>query len=167
MLFIGTIQNTNLRFNIFRWYLPTKYIQEADVLKILCILALLLAHVSLALGANYISPDDLKQMIQQQKDMVIVDIQPTNEYEQHHFKGSIETTAFPVKNSDERQLLDKSLPAIKASSVPVVIVCPRGGSGAKNSYEYFQAKGIPEDRLLILKGGIAGWPFQELLQHGR
>ena len=137
------------------------------MLKKLVISALLLTSASLACAANYISPDELKLMIQQQKDVVLVDIQPANEFEQHYLKGAIETNAFPAKSPDEKQRLDKTLPVISASSAPVVIICPRGGSGAKNSYEYFQAQGVPEDRLLILKGGIAGWPHQELLQHGR
>ncbi|MBL0226711.1 MAG: rhodanese-like domain-containing protein [Geobacteraceae bacterium] len=133
--------------------------------KKLVISALILTHASLALAANYIGPDELKQMIQQQKDVVIVDIQPPGEFQQHYLKGSIETNAFPAKNPDEKQRLDKTLTVINASTAPVVIVCPRGGSGAKNSYEYLQSRGIPEERLLILKGGIAGWPYQELLQH--
>ena len=137
------------------------------MLKKLVISALMLTHASLALAANYIGPDELKQMIQQQKEVVIVDIQPPNEFEQHYLKGSIETNAFPAKNPDEKQRLDKTLPVINASTAPVVIICPRGGSGAKNSYEYFQARGVAEERLLILKGGMAGWPHQELLQHGR
>jgi rhodanese-related sulfurtransferase len=137
------------------------------MIKKLIITALLLTHASLACAANYISPDELKLMIQQQKDVVLVDIQPSDEFEQHYLKGAIETNAFPAKNPDEKQRLDKTLPSINASTAPVVIICPRGGSGAKNSYEYFQAKGVPENRLLILKGGIAGWPYQELLQHGR
>jgi len=140
---------------------------ETHMLKKLVISALLLTSASLACAANYISPDELKLMIQQQKDVVLVDIQPANEFEQHYLKGAIETNAFPAKSPDEKQRLDKTLPAISASSAPVVIICPRGGSGAKNSYEYFQTRGVPENRLLILKGGIAGWPHQELLQHGR
>lgn len=135
--------------------------------KKLVLTALMLTHASLALAANYISPDELNQMIQQQKDVVIVDIQPANEFERHYLKGSIETNAFPAKNPDETQRLDKTLLLINASTAPVVIVCPRGGSGAKNSYEYLQAQGVAEDRLLILKGGIAGWPHQDMLQHGR
>jgi len=137
------------------------------MLKKLVISALMLTYASLALAANYIGPDELKQMIQQQKEVVIVDIQPPNEFEQHYLKGSIETNAFPAKNPDEKQRLDKTLPVINASTAPVVIICPRGGSGAKNSYEYFQARGVAEERLLILKGGMAGWPHQELVQHGR
>jgi len=140
---------------------------ETHMLKKLVISTLLLTSASLACAANYISPDELKLMIQQRKDVVLVDIQPANEFEQHYLKGAIETNAFPAKSPDEKQRLDKTLPVINASSAPVVIICPRGGSGAKNSYEYFQTKGVPENRLLILKGGIAGWPHQELLQHGR
>jgi rhodanese-related sulfurtransferase len=137
------------------------------MIKKLVISILLLTHASLACAANYISPDELKLMIQQKKDVVIVDIQPPNEFEQHYLKGAIETNAFPAKSPDEKQRLDKTLPVINASSAPVVIICPRGGGGAKNSYEYFLTQGVPENRLLILTGGIAGWPHQELLQHGR
>jgi rhodanese-related sulfurtransferase len=137
------------------------------MLKNLIITVLLLTNASLACAANYISPDELKLMILQKTDVVIVDIQPPHEFEQHYLKGSLETNAFPAKSPEEKQRLDKTLPVINASTAPVVIICPRGGSGAKNSYEYLQARGVPESRLLILKGGIAGWPHQELLQHDR
>jgi rhodanese-related sulfurtransferase len=137
------------------------------MLKKLIITVLLLTNASLACASNYITPDELWQMILQKNDVVIVDIQPTNEFEQHYLKGSLETNAFPAKSPEEKQRLDKSLPAINASTAPVVIICPRGGSGAKNSYEYLQSRGVPESRLLILKGGIAGWPYQEMVQHGR
>jgi rhodanese-related sulfurtransferase len=135
--------------------------------KKLILLILLLSHTSLACAANYIDQDELKPMILQKKDVVIVDIQPAGEFEQHYLKGAIETNAFPTRSADEKQRLDKALPAINASSAPVVIVCPRGKSGAKNTYDYLLTKGIPENRLLILDGGIAEWPYKELLQHGR
>jgi rhodanese-related sulfurtransferase len=137
------------------------------MIKNLLVSALLLAHASLAGAANYITADELKELIQQKKEVVIVDIQPAGEFEQHFLPGSIETNAFPAKSRAEKQFLNKALPDINASAAPVVIVCPRGGSGAKNSYEYLQTQGVPENRLMILKGGIAGWPHQELTQHGR
>lgn len=133
----------------------------------LSVIILLLTHVSLAGAANYITPDELKQMMQQKKEVVIVDIQPAGEFEQHFLQGAIETNAFPAKSDEDKQRLSKALPAVEASSAPVVIVCPRGGSGAKNSYEYLLSRGVPENRLLILKGGIAGWPHRELIQQGR
>ena len=137
------------------------------MLKKMVLAALLLTSASLACAANYISPEELKLMIQQKKDVVIVDIQPAGEFEQHYLKGAIETNAFPAKSPGEKQRLDRTLPVIKASTAPVIIICPRGGGGAMNSYEYLLTRGVTENRLLILKGGIAGWPYQELLQHGR
>ncbi|NIP26153.1 MAG: rhodanese-like domain-containing protein, partial [Phycisphaerae bacterium] len=41
----------------------------------------------------------------------------------------------------------------------VVIVCPRGGGGAKRTYDYFKAKGVAEARLTILAGGQKDWPY--------
>ena len=48
-----------------------------------------------------------------------------------------------------------------------MVVCPRGKGGAMNSYDYLKTQGIPEERLRILEGGMAGWPFKELLKQGR
>ena len=63
--------------------------------------------------------------------------------------------------------MDKALPAIKASKASVIIVCPRGKSGAKNSYEYLVTQGVSEDRMQILEDGMTEWPFKEYLKQGR
>lgn len=131
------------------------------------ITALLIALSSLAQAANFVKPEELKEMFLQKKDVIIIDIQPAKEFEQHYFKDSIETNAFPVKSPEEKTKLDKTLTVIKASKAPVVIVCPRGKGGAKNSYEYLLTKGVPEEQLLILEGGIAAWPFKDYLKQGR
>ena len=120
-----------------------------------------------ALAANYIEPEELRQAFQQKRKLIIVDIQPAEQFEQHHFNGSIETNAFPAKTEEEKKRLDKALPAIEASKALVIVVCPRGKSGAKNSYEYLTARGVPEERLQILEDGMGGWPFKEYLKQGR
>lgn len=120
-----------------------------------------------ALAANYIDADELKPLLIQKKDLVIVDIQPPQDFVLHHLAGSIETNAFPAKTPDERQRLDKTLATIQKSSAPVIVVCPRGKTGAKNAYDYLVSKGVPENRLLILDGGVSGWPFKELFLTGR
>ncbi|HEX9080581.1 MAG TPA: rhodanese-like domain-containing protein [Desulfuromonadaceae bacterium] len=135
-------------------------------LYILLVAALVLA-ASNALAANYIEPDELKQAFQQKRELIIVDIQPAEQFEQHHFNGSIETNAFPAKTEQEKKRLDKALPVIKASGAPVIVVCPRGKSGAKNSYEYLAEHGVPEERLQILEDGMGGWPFKEYIRQGR
>jgi len=131
------------------------------------ITALLVAFSSVAQAANFVKPEELKEMLLHKKDVIIIDIQPAKEFEQHYIQGAVETNAFPAKSSEEKAKLDKTLPVIKVSKAPVIIVCPRGKGGAKNSYEYLLSQGIPEERLLILEGGIAAWPFKEFVKQGR
>ncbi|HEY5514357.1 MAG TPA: rhodanese-like domain-containing protein [Geomonas sp.] len=135
--------------------------------KIALSLALTLVAAGTALAANYIEPQQLKEMMDQKKPVVLVDIQPAADFEKHHLPGSIETHAFPAKSDEEKKRLDKTLPIINASNAPVVVLCPRGMSGAKNSYAYLISKGIPESRLQILEDGIAEWPYKELFVKGR
>jgi len=120
-----------------------------------------------AFAANYVKPEDFKKWLESGKKLIIVDIQPAKEFEEHHFKGSIETNAFPAKTDEEKKRLDKVIPLIMSSSDDVVIICPRGRSGASNTYEYLKSKGVPEKRLYILEGGIAGWPYKEMFVKGR
>ncbi len=121
----------------------------------------------IAFAANYVKPEDFKKWLETGKKMIIVDIQPAADFEKHHFKGSIETNAFPAKTDEEKKRLDKVIPQIMSSKDDVVIMCPRGKSGASNTYEYLKSKGVPENRLFILEGGIAGWPYKEMFVTGR
>lgn len=116
---------------------------------------------------NYINPEQFKGWLEKGMDMVIVDIQVPEAYAGRHFKGAIETNAFPVKSDEERARLDQTLARINATTAPVVIVCPRGGGGAKATYDYLKAKGVAEDRLLILLKGMDGWPYPEMCVSGR
>ena len=135
--------------------------------RILVTIAALLACASTSQAANYIEAEVLKQAFIQKKTMIVVDIQPAKDFAQQHLPGSIETNAFPAKTTDEKRRLDRTLATIKGSTDPVIIVCPRGKSGAKNSYEYLLSQGVAEERLRILEDGIAGWPFKEYLTQGK
>jgi len=125
----------------------------------------LLPHTALA--KNYVKPDIFKQWLTNNRSLVIVDIQPAKEFGEHHFKGSIETNAFPSKSDEEKRRLDNVLPKIQASKGEVVIICPKGKGGAVNTYEYLQSKGVPESRLFILEGGIESWPYPGMFVRGR
>ena len=135
--------------------------------KIALSLVLTIISATVALAANYIEPQELKELLDKKKPVILVDIQPAADFEKQHLPGSIETNAFPAKTDDEKTRLDKALTIIKASKDPVVVVCPRGKSGAKNSYTYLESKGISEDRMQILEGGIHEWPYKELFVKGR
>jgi len=132
--------------------------------QIMLLLTLLLASASLVMAGNYnyVEQGQFRQWLEQGKDMSIVDIQVPAEFRQHHFRGALETNAFPVKTPDEKLKLDKILPVLSSSGNDVVVVCPRGGGGAKNTYDYLKEKGISEKRIFILREGMQGWPHKEL-----
>ena len=135
--------------------------------KVVLSLSLILVSATAALAANYIDPAELKELLDKKKPVIMVDIQPAADFEKQHLAGSIETNAFPAKTVEEKKRLDKALLIIKASTAPVVVICPRGKSGAKNSYEYIVSQGVSEDRMQILDGGITVWPYKELFVKGQ
>jgi rhodanese-related sulfurtransferase len=124
------------------------------------------ATTTLAASYNYVEPDQFKLWLELGKDMAIVDIQVSAEYQQHHFKGSLETNSYPVKSAADKQKLDAVLPKLSATQNDVVVICPRGGGGAKNTYDYLKEKGIDEKRIFILKEGMQGWPYKEITVGG-
>jgi rhodanese-related sulfurtransferase len=140
-----------------------------EMKRILAVAALLLCStaISMAAGYNYVAPDQFKQWLEKGKDMSIVDIQVPAEFQQHHFKGSLETNSYPVKSAADKQKLDAVLPRLAATQNDVVVICPRGGGGAKNTYDYLKEKGIDEKRIFILKEGMQGWPYKELTAGGK
>ncbi len=135
--------------------------------KILLSMALTLITATAALATNYIEPQELKELMDKKKPVILVDIQTPADFEKHHLAGSIETNAFPAAKVPDKAKIDKALPVINASKDPVIVVCPFGKGGAKNTYNYLQSKGVPEDRLQILEGGIHDWPYKEMFVKGR
>jgi len=113
---------------------------------------------------NYVKADDFKQWLESGKAMVLVDIQAKNEFPLHHFKDSIETNAYPLDTEEQRKLLDPAVIAAKKAGADVVVICPRGGGGAKKAYDYLKSQGIANEKLYILEGGVEKWPHKELLQ---
>jgi len=143
-------------------------IREREMPRIVMTLAFLLfATIAVASDYNYVKSDTFKTWIESGKDLVIVDIQTPEEFTKHHFKGAVETNAYPVKSDEERARLDQTLTRISTTNADVVIVCPRGGGGAKNTYDYLKSKGVAEARLFILEKGIEGWPHPEMCETGR
>jgi rhodanese-related sulfurtransferase len=131
------------------------------------LLMLLVATAAAAANYQYVSAEMFKEWQEKGKGTVIVDIQVPAEFAKQHFKGALETNAYPVKSDEERQRLDATLAQINASTDDVVIVCPRGGGGAKNTYDYLKGKGVEEKRLFILEKGMEGWPHPEMCVTGR
>ena len=120
---------------------------------------LTLAASALAGDYQYISAADLKGNIAQEDSGLIVDIQVEDEFTAHHIEGAVATYAYPVKSGEDKAKLAAVVEQAKQSEEQVVIVCPRGGGGAKRTYDYLKDEGIAESRLYILEGGQAKWPY--------
>ena len=120
------------------------------------------AAAAMAMEYKYMAPEELSNRISGNDDLLIIDIQVEEEFKQHHIPGSLATHAYPVKSSDQLARLDPIVELQRSDSRPVVIVCPRGAGGAKRTYDYLTANGIPEDRLWILEKGMSGWKYESL-----
>ena len=133
---------------------------------ILLLAILLVPGLSLASESkyNYISAADLETRLTAELPTNIVDIQVEEEFAQHHIKGATPTYAYPVKSDADRGKLDATVEELKANADPVVIVCPRGGGGAKRTYDYLLQQGIAADRLLVLAKGQEGWACAPLTE---
>lgn len=132
--------------------------------------ALLVLFCCTAAGAGdyrYVKQETFKNWLASGTPVVVVDIQLPTQFAKHHFKGAIETGAFPANSDADRKKLDAVLPAIREGRGDVVIVCPRGGGGAKNTFTYLKEQGVAESRLLILEKGMDGWPYPEMTVSGR
>jgi rhodanese-related sulfurtransferase len=119
------------------------------------------AWASSAGGYNYITAEGLERRIKQGPPIILIDICPVDRFAKGHIPGSIETNAYPSKTDEETARLDKVMSKIRASSDDVVIVCPSGAGGARNTVDYYKSKGVPEKRLLILEKGMGGWPYEK------
>jgi rhodanese-related sulfurtransferase len=132
-------------------------------LSLFVVVLLLCATNVLAGDENFITADDFKAMLDKNTPVVIADIQKAKNFQKQHFFDAVETDAYPVKKDAEKEQLGKIVELFQKTGNPVVIVGPRGGSGAKRAYRYLLDQGVPADKLFILKGGVREWPYEELL----
>ncbi len=112
---------------------------------------------------SYVGIDEFKGWLEGQRPVHIVDIQPEKDFQKQHFADSIQTNAYPVESDEQRAALDQGLAAFTKGNRDVVISGPRGKKGAERAYDYLKSKGIPTNRLFILTGGMAAWPYSDLL----
>jgi rhodanese-related sulfurtransferase len=111
---------------------------------------------------NYISPEETAKLIRETPSQVaLVDIQVKEGFTKEHLKGALATYAYPVKTDAEKARLAELLPSFKAGQ-KIVIVCPRGGGGAKRAYDFYVEKGVSKEQLLILTKGQEGWPREKI-----
>lgn len=111
----------------------------------------------------YCTAEEVKSIIENGEEAVIVDIQPQEYFDKAHLPGSVFTGAYPADTDELRAKLDVAVDAINASpNAPVIIVGLGGKTGAENAAKYYAQLGIPAERLKVLEGGAVSWPYDEL-----
>ncbi len=115
---------------------------------------------------QYMTAEQLKTSLENSQPVILLDIQVEEEFVQHHLPGALATYAYPVTSAEETGRIDATLETLSASEYPVVVVCPRGGGGAKRAYDHLKEKGITLSRLFILEGGQQKWPYAEWVRTG-
>lgn len=113
---------------------------------------------------QYYTADEVKDIVENNKPAILLDIQVEKEFNKNHIKGAIPTYAYPAKTAEDTAKLDSSIEKINASKDPIVVICPGGAGGATRSIDYLVKKGVDEKRLFILKDGQKKWPYDELLE---
>ncbi|SEA63129.1 Rhodanese-related sulfurtransferase [Desulfuromusa kysingii] len=127
------------------------------------VLLLTLATSVSAFAYQYMTAAEVKQNIAAKTPMTLVDIQVEDEFNQHHIIGAQATYAYPVKSDADRNKMTPVITPLLSNNDLAVVVCPRGGGGAKRAYDLLLKSGVAEDRVYILEKGQAGWPYPELL----
>lgn len=121
-----------------------------------------LSSPALAGSYQYMEAAEVKARLETQAPLTLLDIQVEEDFSRHHIPGALATFAYPVKSSADQTKIAAFLQPLSANDAPIVIVCPRGGGGAKRAFDYLAANGIASGRLYILEKGQAGWPYPEL-----
>jgi rhodanese-related sulfurtransferase len=103
--------------------------------------ALLLAQSVMAVEPGPITPEEGKAMIQQKKDLVILDVRNPNEYAAAHYPGALN---IPVNDLEARL---SEVPAGK----PVLLHCAKG-IRSERGYNLLKAKRPDIKELYFVKG---------------
>lgn len=113
---------------------------------------------------QYYSADQLRNAIEENQNIIILDVQVKEEWDAHHLKGAIPTYAYPVKTDEEKAKIDAVVSKLSGDQ-PIIVICPGGAGGATRTIDYLvSTKGIDAERLFILEGGQGKWPYAELLE---
>ncbi len=132
------------------------------LIAVLAVVCLSGSGASFADEIKYMQVDEFKDVLDNKEPVIIADIQEAKKFVQHYFFGSVETNAYPVRSDEEKKKLNKIINAYDESGKIIIIVGPRGTTGAKRAYKYLQEHDVPQDKIYILEGGVRGWPHKKM-----
>ncbi|WP_045211068.1 rhodanese-like domain-containing protein [Desulfonatronovibrio magnus] len=106
---------------------------------------------------NYITPEELNTRLNAGEiaagSLLMVSSQTEDEWASGHLSDAFPSFSRPLTEDAHFAKLDPFLDIAKNADADIIIICPRGGSGATRPFDYFLENGISKERLLILEGG--------------
>ena len=117
----------------------------------------------LAFAFNMMTVDELKIRLETKQPTILLDIQKKNAYKEHHFYGSVRTYAYPAKTDTDLESVVQGVRMYEQVSNDIVIIGPRGGKASQRTVDFLITRGVPEEKIFILEGGIRKWPHKEML----
>jgi len=134
--------------------------------KIILVFIMMLFSLSLpgfAFSFNMMTAEELKDRLNAKQPVILLDIQKKNAYHEHHFYGSIRTYAYPARSDVELESAVQGVRMYERTSNEVIVIGPRGGKASQRTVGFLITRGIPEEKIFILQGGIREWPYKEML----
>jgi rhodanese-related sulfurtransferase len=102
---------------------------------------LLLSQSVMAVEPGPVTPEEGKAMVQEKKDLVIIDVRNPNEFVVGHYQGALN---IPIKELETRF---SEVPAGR----PVLVHCAKG-KRAERGYEILKEKRVDIKELYFIKG---------------
>ena len=116
-----------------------------------------------ALAYTMMTADELKIRLDTKEPTILLDIQQTNAYKEHHFFGAVRTYAYPAKTDTDLESVIQGVRLFEQNGNDIVVIGPRGGRASQRTVDYLITRGVPEEKIFILEGGIKNWPYKNML----
>ena len=105
-----------------------------------------------------IPADEVKRMIAEKADLVIVDTQPADNYAMWHLPSAVNIPYIFTANPMDRELMLTALPMDKL--IVIYCLCEEGTDSAKMALE-LTGLGYDKDNVKILEGGLIQWDAKD------
>jgi rhodanese-related sulfurtransferase len=97
---------------------------------------------------------EVKQLIANKADIVIIDTQPAENYEMWHIPAAVNVPYISTGNPTDREMMLVALPMDKL--IVIYCLCEEGTDSARMALE-LKRLGYDSDKVKVLEGGLIKW----------
>ena len=97
---------------------------------------------------------EVRQLIAKKADIIIIDTQPTENYEMWHIPRAVNVPYISTGNPTDREMMLVALPMDKL--IVIYCLCEEGTDSARMALE-LNRLGYDNDKIKVLEGGLIKW----------